>query len=275
MAFSVNTDGVRRSIGFVTFDGSWFGAAGFDAGAFVWFEWGYGSFSNITPAIDVTGQDSGTWSEHPSVTKDASAKVHAVGFASQPPTTKQGGNINFKTYADLAVFVSGLTPGIPTNTTCPVTGSFIPNTNESVANVSMQFRVKGTATWIDAGVVGANLTGTGTIALSGTIAGLNPGTDYEARFYASRTTENGVTLASPIGTFTTTASTAVVIGPPAMNVTIDMPAPLLVTGLVIAVPTIDGVAIDMPAPTLSVGIVRQITRIYLLSDRIERNYTVT
>lgn len=271
MAFSIFTDGVRQAIGGVTFDGSWSGSQSPDA--IGWFEWGYTSFANQSGQ---TGLDTpnGSYSASVSINKDSAAKVRAKGYSQN---SSQGSNINFQTYADPASFPSGLTPGTPAPTTCPVSGSIIPNTVQSTCGVNVEYRIVGTVPWLDGGTVASGLSGSGTTALNFTLSALVPGTNYEARFHSSRNTVNAVHGYSAIGTFTTQASTPLILAPGPANATFDSPNPTVVLGG-------GAVIIDLPAfeadftalnPSIIISATRVIDLIVTFNTVIEVDFPMS
>lgn len=250
MAFAVATGGVSQGIGSVNFSGSWSGNSGFSF-ADVWFAWGYASFSNETPHREKTGQGSGSWNDGVSIDKDRNAKFRAMGFATFPDTYKQGANVQFKTYADAAAFISGLTPGTPTITSIPVSGSINVNTVESSAIVTIQYRVQGTAIWSETAPIASGLTGSGTHGLGGSITGLTPNTRYEARYRMLRDTANAQEAFSNVGVFQTLSSIPVVVSVPPMLMLMTMPAPEI-SGVKIAIPPMEmSIIIPMVAVTVA------------------------
>jgi hypothetical protein len=221
MALQAITDGYSLAIGTVRMEGSWSGA---NDPVTVLFQWGYGSFGTSTPGQIFT-LESGSFSRLVSVAYDRTMKFRAkatddtgsaFGFSSG----------EFRTYAQLPSFPAGLTPGTPTTTTCPVTGSVIPNTEESTGEVYLEYRIQGTTIWsVVASPIASGISGTVAVPLSETLSGLVPGTAYEARFSIERTTENSQTNYSPVGTFTTASSAQTIISPQLMLATAEMFTP--------------------------------------------------
>lgn len=202
MALQLFMNSVSHGIGSATFHGSWQGAAvGCSGGPpNVQFSWGYASFHELTPEHSGGGNPTGSWSTGVSIDKDRSAKVRAIGVDCD--TNKQSTSIQFKTFADF-MLVGGLFPGDPTQDSCPVSGSVLPNTNESFATVTIQYRVQGTGPWIETAPIASNLQGSSYIGLGGLLTGLLPATTYEARYRATRGTSNNTEAFSNIGVFTT------------------------------------------------------------------------
>lgn len=269
MAFTLTAIGVSQSPGNVTFSGSWNGAGEW---ARVNFMWGYASFSFHT--VDrFFSANNGNWSDSDSVIKDRAAKFRAVG--TNPSSYRESTTFTFKTYADLASFPTGLTPGTPTTTTVAVTGSVIPNTNESSGSVEIEYRVAGSGSaWSTTGVIVSGLTGTGAIGLTGSITGLVPGTDYEARYKLTRNTANGTVAYSNTGIFTTQASTPVIISVPnIMETDYEMFAPSQVGAgdMVIEVPDIMEFEMEMLVPTIvNTSQKRIIRRQVIIATIVER-----
>lgn len=265
MALSVTTVSVSQSLGSATFSGSWNGGGGL-GNLEVWFEWGYGSFTFNTPRQDKTGINSGNYNASESVDKDRVFKVRAkaesnLGFA-------QGTTINGKTYADAALF-TGLFPGTPTTTECPVSGSVTPNIIESSASVNIQYRKQGTATWIDLATLVSLAPGAGSTALGGTIAGLTPATAYEARYRIIRDTANNTVAFSNIGVFTTQGSTPVLVGAPLVGINIEVFPPTTVAGsLSVDVPLIE-ISIQVFAPSINISQARVVRMTVIMADKVE------
>lgn len=248
MAFQVFTDGSGASIpGKMAFNGHYQQSNGFTEG---WFEWGYTSIifstaAQALPAGDGTYRQSGV-----TVNKDSIVLSRAAGTGGSV-----GSQTSFKTLADDAVFTSGLTPGTPTKTACPCSGSVNVNTVLSGGTVVIQYRVKGTSTWSNGPTVASGISGTpGTTALGGTLSALTPGTIYEARYQLTRDTTNAQILVSNIATFTTQASVAVVLEPSVMELTVNMLTPTLV-GTILTSPLMS-IELEMPTPLVFIAATR-------------------
>lgn len=228
MARSENVDSVGQSAGSVTFNGSWAGQDPSGGGIFIWFKWGYASFSFNTPTQNFFSS-SGSFSAGESVDRDRDAKVRVV-CIDNTGVPHESSTYNFRTYADLAYFPSGLTPGTPGTVSIPVSGSVVPNTRDSVGDVYIEYRVQGTGIWNTTAAIAVGLSGTGSIGLSSTLTGLSPGIAYEARFKFVRNTSNDTVAYSAIGTFTTQATTPVTVSPPVAEMVIEGIAPTSVGG---------------------------------------------
>lgn len=238
MALVASTDGYGQTIGQVHMQGSWSGASGADTPVTVSFQWGYGSFGSNT-STEVSAAASGSYVKSPSVDADRTLRFRAKAKtpASEVFGTSSG---DFKSYANLAIFGSGLTPGTPTTTTCPVSGSVTPNTLESFGTVYAEYRIAGTVLWTQHNpAILTNISGSSSNAISSTITGLAPGTAYEARFRIDRTTENDTVAYSPIATFTTQSTAATIIAPQTMLGSGQLLTPTLLLGA-------GGVTIDAP-----------------------------
>ena len=196
------------------------------------FQWGQGSFGNTTSSIDISGF-SAPFNRVPVVPKDVTikfrAKVFPVGDSQDVVFGDSSGD--FRTFANPAQFPLGLTPGVPTTISCPVTGSVIPNTVESTGDVYIEYRKQGTSTWLEISTpIATGLNGLSAIGLGGTVSGLLPGTIYEARYRIDRNTENSIVNYSNIGTFTTVAASTTIVSPQIMTATANMFTPIVTTG---------------------------------------------
>lgn len=221
MALVAITGGWTNFVGSVRMEGEWTGA---EDPVELSFQWGYGSFGNTTN-IFLSSLENGSYNRTPTVDKDRTIKFRAkakdingtvFGFSSG----------EFRTFANPPVFNTGLTPGTPTTTTVPVTGGVTPNTNESTADVYIEYRIVGTGTWsVVATPIAVGISGTASIPLSATLSGLVPGTNYEARFRINRTTENSEVDYSAVGTFTTAGTSQTIISPQLMSCTAQMFTP--------------------------------------------------
>lgn len=263
MAFTVTTISVSQSPGSVTFFGSWNGGGGNIVN--VWFEWGYASFNFNTPTQNKGEENSGNYNAGESVNKDRVAKTRAKGTAD---INAQGTSINFKTYADAATF-TGLSPGTPTTTECPVSGSVTPNIVESSATVNIQYRQQGSGTWIDLGTLVSLSPGAGTTALGGTITGLNPATTYEARYRIVRDTANSTIAFSNIGIFTTQGSTPVLVGAPLIGINITVFPPTTIAGSVTVTAPLVEISIQAFAPSINISQARVVQMTVAMADKVE------
>src|SRR5207245_5596779 len=208
MAFSVSTNAIGRGLGFVVYHGSWSGNTN---GCGLNGDFDFDSTIGDTLSEGLWGTDGSFSSDPISCPKDTVVTWRANGYSECLDQLKHGGYSNDKTFADDASFPLGLTPGTPTAISCAVSGSVIPNTVQSTGTVTLEYRVKGTGTWLLAGTVASGISGSGSTALAGSLYGLSPGTTYEARYHLNRTTVNTPDFYSPVGTFTTQASAAVVL----------------------------------------------------------------
>ena len=126
MALNVITGSYTQFVGSVRMEGSWTGA---EDPVTLSFQWGIGSFGNNSASI-VSSLEEGDYTRTPTVDKDRTIKFRAKAVDINGPDLGASSG-EFKTYADPAIFNTGLTPGTPTTTTCPVSGSVTPNTHES------------------------------------------------------------------------------------------------------------------------------------------------
>jgi len=274
MALQAITDGYNNNIGSVRMNGSWTGND-FNDPIRGMFQWGYGSFSNTTSEVDAGDGGSGSYSRTPTVNKDRTIKFRAR--VCIETCTNGASSGEFKTYADPAIFTIGLTPGTPTKTTCPVTGTVNPKTTESFGNVYMEVRVQGTSPWSDnGGAIATGLSGNSGIAVSGTLSGLSPGVTYEARFRIDRNTENSTSNYSAIGTFATQADPAVIIEPPIMTMEIEALVPTLSigAGAVIISPNPMEMDIEMLVPNLVFSQEVLVEKFITFNDIVERSVEV-
>ena len=249
---NVYTDGYN-SAGGVTAYGSW-DSWNKDYPFRVGFQWGYGSFGTNTPTADVW-DSGGSYSRNIGAAGDRTIKIRARGYDYKLGIQYLGGSSgDFRTFAG-AVGWSGLFPGTPTAFACPVTGSVTVNTVESTGSVGMQYRVVGSPTWTDAGTVATGLSGSGATGLGGTLAGLVPSTNYEARYRVDRTTVNDQVGYSPSGYFTTLSAAATVVSSFLINATGQMfkpailPVPTLIAAPIIADALGEMLAPDIVIPT--------------------------
>lgn len=221
MALNVITGSYTQFVGSVRMEGSWTGA---EDPVTLSFQWGIGSFGNNTSSI-ASSLEEGSYTRTPVVDKDRTIKFRAKAVDSTG-TDFGDSSGEFKTYADPAVFGSGLTPGTPTTTTCPVSGGVTPNTNESTGDVYIEYRIAGTGTWTAVPTpITSGISGSASVPLSATLSGLVPGTAYEARFLIERNTENNGSIYSAVGTFTTASSAQTIISPQLMLATAQMFTP--------------------------------------------------
>lgn len=221
MALNVITGGHTNFVGSVRMEGDWSGA---EDPVTLSFQWGIGSFGNNTNVL-VSSLESGSYTRTPNVDKDRTIKFRAK---AQDINGVDFGDSSgeFKTFADPAVFGSGLVPGTPTTTTCPVSGGVTPNTVESTGDVYIEYRVQGTGTWSAVpSPIASGISGAASVPLSATLSGLVPGTTYEARFLIERNTENAQSIYSSVGTFTTASTSQTIISPQLMLATAQMFAP--------------------------------------------------
>lgn len=228
MSIVMSMDSIVHSLGSVRFNGSWSGAGGCSDRPFVSFKWGYGSLTFFTPDQDFGGASAGEFSKIESVNKDRTIRVRSIGEGCDS-VVDESVTLVSKTFADAPAF-TGLFPGTPSQTECAVSGSVTPNIIESTGAINIQYRVQGTATWFDLPTLVNLAAGAGPTALSGTISGLNAGVSYEARYRLIRTTANGTTAYSNIGTFTTAGSTPITIGCPLIITEIEVFPPTAVAG---------------------------------------------
>jgi len=231
MALQAFTDGFDQNVGTVNMQGSF--TDDFNNTKRCSFQWGQGSFGNQTSSVDIADY-TGSYDRDPIVPKDVTirfrAKVFPVGDSQDVVYGDSSGD--FKTFANVALFPSGLTPGVPTTNSCPVTGSVNPKTTESTGNVYIEYRKQGTSTWLEIGTpVATGLSGDSSIGLGGSISGLLPGTIYEARYKIIRNTENSVINYSAVGTFTTVGSSNTVVSSQIMLCTAQVFAPSILSGL--------------------------------------------
>lgn len=256
MALTAFTGTYSHGIGSVTMRGS-FTDDEFVQGKRCAFQWGYGNFANTTSHVDIFDNE-GNFNRTPVVDKDRTIKFRAKVFPIGAPGDVVFGDTSgdFKTYADAAFFPGGLTPGTPTPTTCPVSGSVNPKTNESTGIVTMQARIQGTSEWIENGPpIATGLSGLSAIALSGTLTGLLTGTTYEARFKIERTTENSAENFSPIGTFTTQSSIPIIISPSLINIGFATFLPVIVNlSPIVIAPALINLDVQTFTPALSFGV---------------------
>jgi len=275
MAFSVSTDFIGRGLGFVVYHGSWSGSG---VSEFCGNQCSFESTIGDTASQLIYGT-SGTYNSGSiSCPKDTTITWRAAVYAQCLDQLKHGNYSNDKTYADTATFPTGLTPGTPTTTTCPISGSVIPNTVESVGTVTAEYRIQGTSTWIVGPTVATGISGLGSQALAGTLTALTPATIYEARYHINRNTTNSQDAYSAIGTFTTQASTPVVIGPPVMDLNLDMPTPVLVINTIPLAPILAlvmDIRFEMLVPTVGSATTRVITRVVLIGGAVERNFRMS
>lgn len=277
MPFEVFTGGYSQNVGSVDMDGSWSGATGINTPTDLSFQWGYGSFSNTTSVVS-SGAEDGSYSRVPTVGKDRTIKFRAKANGMSGGITIFGfSSGEFKTYADAAIFTAGLTPGVPTTTTCPVSGQVNPKTTESVGTVSMEVRVQGTSPWFpNGGAIASGLSGSAGVGVSGTLTGLNPGTVYEARFKIERNTENNTVNYSAVGTFTTESTAAVIIAPPLMTSTEQMFVPSVVLGagsVIISSPVMEEIG-EMFVPDLVFSQEVVIEKFVVFNNIIDRSTTL-
>jgi hypothetical protein len=116
--------------------------------------------------------------------------------------THTGGSLAFKTNAVDLTFSGGpSTTGPPTADAATVQQAYFPNTRESVATASFQYRILGSPTWLE--TAGANANGYSSVNRIVTISGLDGNTTYQYRLRVTRTTNNGIEYFGSIGTFLT------------------------------------------------------------------------
>lgn len=116
-----------------------------------------------------------------------------------------GSSIGAKTNAQLAS-ASAPTSSAVTSSTATVACNYFPNTLDSTATVKMQYRKLGDVPWIDAPGGTDTQSGYTQKNISRNLTGLLASTTYEFRLDMTRTTNNGTTLNSSVGSFTTSAA---------------------------------------------------------------------
>jgi hypothetical protein len=116
--------------------------------------------------------------------------------------TVLGSWISYKTYAVTAT-ASTPTSSAVTNNSATIACNYFPNTNESTADVKLQYRKFGDVTWIDAGATDVGKQGYSQLAISRGLTGLLGNTTYEFRLSMTRNTSNATTFTSSVSTFTT------------------------------------------------------------------------
>lgn len=212
MAINVSTDSVSHAIGTATFFGSWWGASGGVGCIIVTFDWGYAAFSFETPNQQKTGS-AGSFSATEAVDKDRAFKVRALGGDACGGGNAQAAALQGKFYADQVAFGTPSASAI-TGTTATVSVNFTPNTNESLADLSVLYRERGIGGPYTEVAVASGLSGTSGANRSKGLTGLGAGRHYEFFFRSRRNTANLQLSDSNIGIFTTTGDVIPPPGPP-------------------------------------------------------------
>lgn len=193
----------------VTFFGSydisgiWLGLS-----TFANFDYGLNSFTNSTSGETFTGRNA---SFDDPVTLDADKEhIYRVSaFNSEFGTVRTGAH-SFRTYAVDAT-ASTQTSSSITSSTATIACNYFPNTDASTADVKLEYRKFGDATWIQAGSIDTGKTGYSQLSISRNLTGLLGSTVYEFRLSMTRTTQNAASFTSAIASFTTLASAPTVV----------------------------------------------------------------
>lgn len=203
MAITVSTDGFSQELGAVTFYGSWDNGCG---AARVIFGFGYGSIDQFT-STQSSSAGAGSYSDGAgSLSHDVTFRFRAEGNDLNCPGNATGATQVLKTFAD-APTIGVPAPTTQTNNSISGNETWNPNTNESTAELRIQYRVSGSGSaWSEVSVV----SGVGTYGQridAWSITGLTAGTLYEIRARIIRNTSNDGDL---YGTSTTRSTNSAV-----------------------------------------------------------------
>jgi hypothetical protein len=137
---------------------------------------------------------------------DRTYKFEAVGKRDVDGNLTIGSQVNFKAYAIDAIIA---TPsfGTPTSSSCAISCDYTPNTYESTADVTIQYKKTSDPSWANSTITVSGTSGYTGSNLSGTLTGLDGNTTYQVRAYMLRTTVNSTTAYGATASFTTAAST--------------------------------------------------------------------